>query len=117
ENLPTIQTNASIIYIILKNIIENGLKFNEFPTPTVWLSTQSSATAVEISIKDNGIGIAPDYQEQIFDMFKRLNHRNDFEGSGIGLAIVKLLMEKLGGCVNLESEPKKGSTFILKLPV
>lgn len=117
HGLVTIKTNPSMIYIILKKIIENGLKFNNSPNPTVSLSAKTYPKFVEIIIADNGIGIEADYREQIFEMFKRLNHRKDFEGSGIGLAIVKLLLNKLGGSVKIESSITKGSTFILQLPV
>ncbi|MEM9823906.1 MAG: tetratricopeptide repeat protein, partial [Bacteroidota bacterium] len=86
-----VETNASMIYIILKKIIENGLKFNESPQPQVSLRTKSHDQYIEIHIEDNGIGIDPAYQEQVFEMFKRLHHRKKFEGSGMGLAIVKLL--------------------------
>ena len=117
HGLNHIQTNASMIYIVLKKIIENGLKFNKSASPTVSLSSQSFENYVEIQIIDNGIGIDPAYQEQIFEMFKRLHHRKEFEGSGMGLAIVKLLMDKLDGSVKIESHINKGSTFILRLPI
>ncbi len=116
QGLVSINTNTSIIYIILKNLVENGLKFNKSPEPTVTLSSRTNGQSVEILVQDNGIGIEPAYREQVFDMFKRLNHRTDFEGSGIGLAIVKLLTDKLGGGIKIESELGQGSTFILQLP-
>ena len=100
----------------MKNLVENGLKFNKSPEPTVTLSSRTNGQSVEILVQDNGIGIEPAYREQVFDMFKRLNHRTDFEGSGIGLAIVKLLTDKLGGGIKIESELGQGSTFILQLP-
>ncbi len=116
HGLVQVDTNPSMIYIILKKIIENGLKFNTSENPTVSLSAQSHQDYIEVFVKDNGIGIEPDYQEQIFGMFKRLHDRNDFSGSGIGLAIVKLLVEKLKGSVRIESRVNKGSTFIVQLP-
>ena len=116
HGLMSVETNSSMIYIILKKLIENGLKFNTSEDPTVSLSAQSHQDYVEIFVKDNGIGIEPDYQEQIFEMFKRLHDRNNFSGSGIGLAIVKLLVEKLKGSVRIESRVNKGSTFIVQLP-
>jgi len=116
HGLVTMKTNDSMMYIILKKIIENGLKFNKSCQPTVSLHAKSYEDQVEISITDNGIGIDPAYQEQIFEMFKRLHDRKTFKSSGIGLAIVKLLMDKLGSTVEIQSQLHAGSTFVLRLP-
>jgi signal transduction histidine kinase len=67
-------------------------------------------------VRDNGIGIEPQYREQIFRIFQRLHTDRAYEGTGIGLAIVQKAANKLGGTVRLESEPGKGSTFTLRLP-
>lgn len=116
NGLPPLQTNASLIYIIFKNLIENGLKYNESAQPTVTLSYQKTATHHHIIIKDNGIGIEADYYEKIFDMFSRLNPRGKYEGSGIGLAIVKLLSNKLRAEIIVDSQIDVGSTFTVSLP-
>ncbi|MFK7947454.1 MAG: ATP-binding protein [Saprospiraceae bacterium] len=105
-----------MIYTILKNLIENGIKFNKSETPTITLRSKTHETYKEIIIKDNGIGIDAAYHEQVFKMFKRLHNRAEYEGSGIGLAIVKLLADKLGGTIRVESELGKGSTFTLRFP-
>lgn len=117
NGLPTIASNSSLLYTTLKNLIENGLKYNESTTPTVELSYNETATHHEIIISDNGIGISAAYQDKIFEMFKRLHNRGEYEGTGIGLAIVKLAMDKLGGQVRVESEIGKGARFVLSLPV
>lgn len=116
EGLPVIKSNSSLIYTVMKNIIDNGLKFNNSTTPTVSVKSKQSEEYTEIFIKDNGIGIDMEYQSQIFEIFKRLHHRQEFQGSGVGLAVVKLLMDKLGGKVKLESKLNEGSVFILRLP-
>lgn len=116
EGLPIIQSNTSLIYTILKNLIENGLKFNQSATPIVTVSATADEQFYKIHIRDNGIGIEEEYHEKIFEMFKRLHHRGEYEGSGIGLAIVKLCVNKLDGKVKLESEVGKGSRFVLLLP-
>ncbi|MFK7808845.1 MAG: ATP-binding protein [Saprospiraceae bacterium] len=116
EGLPTVHSNSSLIYTVMKNIIDNGLKFNESNTPTVFVNSEQNEKYTKIFIKDNGIGIDPAYQKQIFEMFKRLHHRQKFQGSGVGLAVVKLLMDKLGGNVEIESNVNEGSVFILQLP-
>ena len=79
-----------------------------------WLAEQEEA--IEISVRDNGIGIAPQYHEQIFHIFQRLHTQDEFDGTGIGLAIVRKAAHKLGGSVRLESVPEQGSTFYVRLP-
>ena len=94
QGLPSVRASSSMLYTILKNIIENGIKFNDTVQPTVTLSSKMEKSKVKILIRDNGIGIDSKYEEEIFGMFKRLHHRTLYKGSGIGLAIVKLLIEK-----------------------
>jgi signal transduction histidine kinase/uncharacterized protein HemY len=117
SNLPTIQSSNSLLFTIFKNLIENGLKYNNSENPVVNIDYQKTTNTHQIIISDNGIGIKKQYQEQIFEMFKRLHHRGEYEGSGIGLAIVKLSIDKLGGIVTLNSELGKGSQFMIKLPL
>lgn len=116
NGLPSIHSSSSLIYTILKNIVENGLKFNQSPNPTISIAAKENDQFIELLIEDNGIGVEVSHQDQIFDMFKRLNHRHQYKGSGIGLAITKLLLNKMNGEISLKSELNKGSTFIIKLP-
>ncbi|MEO0474190.1 MAG: ATP-binding protein, partial [Bacteroidota bacterium] len=116
QSLPPVQTNSSLIYTMLKNLIENGLKFNESEQPMVSIYAKDRTRFTEIVIEDNGIGIESQYHEQIFETFKRLHQRHEYKGSGIGLAIVKLLSNKLGANIQLDSEPGQGSRFVLQLP-
>ena len=114
--LPEIQTNSSLMQVILKNLIQNGLKFNQAAVPKVEIRHEETRSEDRLIISDNGIGIEEEFFEKIFENFGRLHNRSDYEGSGMGLAIVKLLVEKLGGNIQVKSTKGEGSTFILTLP-
>jgi len=117
EALPPIRSNDSLLFIALKNLVENGLKYNESAAPRVEVCHRQVSGYHLITVTDNGMGIEPAYQKQIFQMFKRLHSRDVYEGSGIGLALVELAAQKLDGRVELESTLGEGSTFTLYVPV
>lgn len=117
HNLPNIKTSNTLLFTALKNLIENGLKYNESETPIVEIKYQKTTLHHQITVSDNGIGINEKYHGQIFEMFKRLHHRGKYEGTGIGLAIVKLVVEKLDGSIEIVSENNKGTQFIINLPI
>ena len=107
------QTLAQVLY----NLINNGLKFHRPNTPPhVTVSYEETEGFGRISVTDNGIGIAPQHQERIFQVFERLHGTEEFPGTGIGLAIVKRSVGRMGGRVGLQSEVGRGSTFWLELP-
>ena len=114
KDLPTISSSSVLLYTIFKNLIENGLKYNQSPTPMVEITYQLMDKYHQIIVSDNGIGIEKQYYDKIFEMFKRLHNRGEYKGSGIGLAIVKLIVGKLEGTVRVESGVGKGSRFILE---
>jgi signal transduction histidine kinase len=113
---------------LLQNLIANGLKFHHPGTsPVVRLTartvrepgmiTDNSWTAWhEISVKDNGIGFEEIYLDRIFQVFQRLRGRSEYEGSGMGLAICRKIVERHMGRITARSSPGKGSTFIVMLP-
>jgi signal transduction histidine kinase len=132
--LPPVKANAGILVQALSNLISNGLKFvppetqphlrifAERKKPPVDADEKINGTApsgeefVRLWIEDNGIGIAPEYHERIFRMFERLHAVDTYPGTGIGLAIVRKGMERMGGRVGLESAGSGGSRFWLDLP-
>ena len=116
SELPIIISNNSLLHAALKNLIGNGLKYNNSEIPIVEVRYASKEFYHEIIISDNGIGIEEAYQEKIFEMLQKLHHRGIYEGVGIGLSIVKLVCKKLDGKIELNSEVGKGSIFVLKLP-
>lgn len=116
ENLDSIHSNKSLLFIILKNLIENGIKYNDSKNPVVHISYTLSEYGHELHVKDNGIGISKNYRRDIFELFTRLHTRNEYEGTGLGLSIVESCLSKLGGVIQLISELGQGSNFIVILP-
>jgi signal transduction histidine kinase len=114
--LPEITTNSQFLFLVLKNIIENGIKYNESDTPTVSIQHRLENGIHQIILSDNGIGIAEPYQEKIFDMFYRIHDRTTYDGTGLGLAISKKIIKKMDGEIVLQSSPGEGSTFTVSLP-
>ncbi|MDH5716179.1 MAG: ATP-binding protein [Spirochaetia bacterium] len=116
NDLPVIKIEVVLLKQVFQNLILNGIKFNKSSHKKIIIgTTKVNNGSCEIFVKDNGIGIAPKYYTQIFKVFQRLHTQNEFEGTGIGLAIVKKAVEKAGGSIRVESIPNQGSTFFVKL--
>jgi PAS domain S-box-containing protein len=114
---PTISADATLVRQIFQNLILNGVKFNESSPRRIELTCSDvDAQRCQIQVRDNGIGIEPRHHEQIFRVFQRLHDSEEYEGTGIGLAIVKKAVSKLGGSLDLKSVPGEGTTFIIQLP-
>ncbi|NNE28396.1 MAG: tetratricopeptide repeat protein [Saprospiraceae bacterium] len=116
DEMPDIYSSESQLYILFKNIIENGIIFNDSPHPRVLVTYKLKDGYHVFSFKDNGIGIEEKYQKKIFGMFDRLHGRVKHKGSGLGLSICKKIVQRLQGQISVESKKDKGSTFIIKLP-
>ena len=115
--LPVIETDRSQIYQLFLNLVANGLKFNKSDTPVIDITCQKGTNNYwEIRVKDNGIGLENKFKEKIFKPFFRIHGRSDYKGTGTGLAICKKLVERHHGTISVESEPEKGTTFIIILP-
>ena len=115
-NLPAVHGDRQRLTEVLQNLLENAVKYmGEQPDPHIEIGYSGEDNGKPIFfVRDNGIGIAPEYHERIFGLFNKLDPRS--EGTGIGLALVKRIVEVHGGRVWLESEPDKGSTFYFTLP-
>ena len=101
----------------LVNLLDNALKFSRHsPVPTINIGGQQTPTERILWIQDNGIGFDADQKEKLFGLFERLHNAQEYEGTGVGLAIVKMVADKHGGRVWAESSPGKGSTFFLAFP-
>lgn len=117
EPLPQILGMENPLFYLFTNLVSNGLKFQEEGAkPHIVIKTEKEAQFLKISVTDNGIGIAPEYHKRIFEMFRRLHGRTEYEGTGMGLAICKKIMEKHGGTITVESEAGKGATFTCWFP-
>jgi len=116
--LPRVWANPVAIDLILNNLISNALKFvpPERP-PRLEIYVQEKPSTVQLWLKDNGIGIEPEHQTRIFDIFERLTDLEMYPGIGLGLAVVRKAAERMGGEVGVQSEPGKGSAFWVELPV
>jgi len=114
--LPEIPAIHSQIGQLLQNLISNAIKFRRPERPEIHVGARHQENAWIISVRDNGIGIEPQYFEQIFMIFKRLHSREKYSGTGIGLAICKRIVERHHGRIWVESEYHKGTTIYFALP-
>ena|GEM_PF-2303252 len=110
-----IYTNYHHLFLIFKNLVENGLKYNDAEMPTVRLAFEESEDYIKVQFSDNGIGIAPVYHERIFELFKRLHNRETYQGTGMGLALSQKIANRLGGRIEVDSDEAQGSTFYLTI--
>jgi signal transduction histidine kinase len=111
ENLPVIKTDQTRLSQVFTNLIGNAIKYNDKATPEISISVEEKQNDWEFSIKDNGPGIDPKFHEKIFVIFQTLNRRDEVESTGVGLAIVKKIIEDQGGSIWVESQAGKGADF------
>jgi signal transduction histidine kinase len=118
SDLPTVIAERTLLTQIFRNLIGNGLKFNRAAHKSVSIECLPASDGYcRIAVRDNGIGIESRFFEQIFGVFQRLHTRREFEGTGIGLALVRKAAQHLGGDVTVESTPNAGSVFTVLLPL
>ncbi len=116
DSLPTVFSDKNQIMQVFENLISNAIKFRGEEPPNIDISVQKGEKEWIFAFKDNGIGISPKHQEQIFEVFKRLHTREEYPGTGIGLSIVQKIIERHNGRIWVESELGKGSTFYFTIP-
>lgn len=117
DALPEVVADAPRVEQLFANLIGNALKFNESKRPFVKVGARGAEDGIAtFFVRDNGIGIDPQHHERIFGMFQRLHGREDYEGTGAGLAIAKRVVEAVGGRIWVESELGAGATFLFTLP-
>jgi light-regulated signal transduction histidine kinase (bacteriophytochrome) len=102
---------------LFQNLISNGIKFCRDPSPRIHVAAlRNDKNETVFSVRDNGIGIAPEHTEEIFLVFRRLHDRKKFPGTGVGLATCKKIVERHGGRIWVESSPGEGATFLFTVP-
>jgi PAS domain S-box-containing protein len=117
EPLPTITGAENLLFYLFKNLISNGIKFQPAGNrPHIRIHSEKEGSYTKVSFTDNGIGIPEGFHKKIFEMFRRLHGRTEYEGTGMGLAICKKIMEKHGGKITVESGEGKGTTFTCWFP-
>jgi light-regulated signal transduction histidine kinase (bacteriophytochrome) len=115
NGLPVVHAHEIRMVQLFQNLVSNAIKYRRPEPPRIRVDAQRRRTDWLFSVQDNGIGIKPEYSQQIFGIFKRL-HGSKFPGTGIGLAICQRIVESYGGRIWVESKPEEGSVFHFTLP-
>ena len=115
--LPSIRSERPPLEIVLRNLIENAIKHHHQPgAGVIQVTGRRRGELVEFCVADNGPGIAPQFHERIFEVFQTLRPRDEVEGSGMGLAIVKKTVESAGGAIWVQSAAGEGTAFFFTWP-
>lgn len=117
EVLPRITGDRTQILQLFQNLVVNGIKYNKSPQPVIQIKAAAKDQFIEISVADNGIGIADQYRQKVFEIFQRLERRRGESGSGIGLTIVKKIVDNMGGKIWIEDNQPAGCVFMIRLPI
>ncbi len=117
DSLPTIKTSPTLMHVLFQNLIGNALKFQDGSrAPEIDIRSEARDGLWLFSVRDNGIGINPDFHEKVFAIFQRLHRREDYPGTGIGLSTCKKFIEIYNGKIWFEPMPDKGTCFFFTLP-
>jgi light-regulated signal transduction histidine kinase (bacteriophytochrome) len=117
DTLPTIKGDEKLKVQLFQNLIGNAIKYRSQETPKIHISAIKENHHYLFSFEDNGIGMSPEHLEKIFTIFQRLHTHDEYEGTGIGLAIAQKIVYQQGGQIWAESEPGKGSIFYFTIPI
>ncbi|RQH01472.1 GAF domain-containing sensor histidine kinase [Natrarchaeobius oligotrophus] len=115
-DLPRVEGDASQLRQVLQNLLDNAITYSGDESPEIRVDAEQRGRLWRISVHDDGVGIDPDDQDRIFEVFQRLHSRDEHSGTGIGLALCRRIVERHGGSIRVDSEPGGGSTFSFTLP-
>jgi signal transduction histidine kinase len=116
DNMPQIYSVRIYLEQVFSNLISNAIKYNDKPEGVIKITSYESTQSYTFSVTDNGPGIDPEYHDKVFVIFQTLQERDALESTGVGLAIVKKIIERQGGNIRLESAEGKGCTFTFTWP-
>ncbi|WP_126661329.1 PAS domain-containing sensor histidine kinase [Haloterrigena salifodinae] len=116
ESLPRVRGDESQLQQVFQNLLSNALEYSGDEPPRVEIAAERARSTWRISVTDNGIGIDPNDQERVFEVFERLHSREEYDGTGIGLALCQRIIERHEGSIWVDSEPGEGTTFSFTLP-
>lgn len=116
DQLPRVNGDESQLRQVFQNLLTNAIKFSGEAPPQVHVSAEQDGDEWLIAVTDHGVGVDPDHQEQIFEVFEGFHEGGDYPGTGIGLAVCERIVERHEGEIWVESEPGEGATFMFTLP-
>jgi signal transduction histidine kinase len=116
ELLPVVRGDGQRLRLVFMNLLANAIKYRGSDAPEIRVSTHNVENEWVISVQDNGIGIDSRYADKIFELFERLHNSKQYEGSGVGLALCRTIVQQHGGRIWVESEVGRGSTFCFTVP-
>jgi light-regulated signal transduction histidine kinase (bacteriophytochrome) len=114
--LPSLRMHEFQLQQLFQNLIGNAIRYRSSDPPRIHVAAKRQGKEWLFSVQDNGIGIDPQYKEQVFGIFKRLHSTAEYPGTGMGLAICQRIVERAGGRIWVESQPGQGSTFFFTIP-
>ena len=117
DSLPVVHGDPTQLAQLFQNLIGNAIKFRDKKPPRIHIRAESNGQFCTLAVKDNGIGIDPKFGDRIFAIFQRLHTRDSYDGTGIGLALCKKIVERHRGRIWMESQPREGTTFYFTLPL
>ena len=117
DKLPSIYARKNDLMVLFQNLIKNGIQYNDSQQPTITITAEEENNALILKFEDNGIGIASEYHEKIFQFFKRLHTHDKYEGTGIGLALCQKIVHAYKGDISVASEINQGAVFSVYFPL